>query len=248
MPTPFIYRIGQTGTGLSQAEMDNNMRAVYDHMSGYGFSLKAICGMIGCFVEESSMNPGIYETGHGGDLSNLPYFPGGMGLGQWTDYPAYTAQYPNPLPWSAQREGRNWYDGEFQCWLCSMANDSSYTSMGYGQGPRWGWLTDSSWPSIAWNTFKTWNGSIYDAVTYWFYDFEWHWWEIPTWVDFNARTAWGQYAYELLSGLTPDPPGPWPGPPGPGPWPEPEPGPGPYFPGEYKWWLFLRNYKIKKGN
>ena len=60
--------------------------------------------------------------------------------------------------------------------------------------------------------------SIRDAVTYWFYDFEWHYWEIPGWVDFEARVRWGQYAYDLFHGLSPDPPGPGPGP-GPGPTP-----------------------------
>ena len=54
--------------------------------------------------------------------------------------------------------------------------------------------------------------SITDAVTYWFYDLEWHASGIPSWVDFPARIAWGEYAYQLMQGHTPDPPGPGPGP------------------------------------
>ena len=59
MAYTFVYRIGGSGTGISQADQDNNMKAIYDRMSGYGFTLQAVCGMIGCFHEESGMNPGI---------------------------------------------------------------------------------------------------------------------------------------------------------------------------------------------
>lgn len=213
MPREFIYRIGGTGTPFSQAEKDNNIIAIYDQLTAYGFSMKAIAGMCGCFHEESGFNPAIYETSHGGNLNNLPYFAGGMGLAQWTDYPAYTAQYPNPLPWAAQHDNKNWYDGAFQCFLMSKATDPVYTDMGYGQGARWGWQTSSRYPSISWDAFKTFDGSIRDAVTYWFYCFEWHYWEIPDWVDFEARVRWGEYAYELMQGHTPDPPFPPPDPP-----------------------------------
>lgn len=220
MPRSFVYVIGGTGTGLpSQADVDNNILCIMDNLEGlYGWSKIAIAGACGCFYEESHMNPGIYETGHGGTLNNLPYFPGGMGLAQWTDYPAYSGEYPNPLPWSADQEGQLWYDGNFQCWLMNKADDANYTSMGYGQGPRWGWLTSNTYPSISFTAYKAGNMSVEDAVTYWFYDYEWHYHEIPSWVDFPARVAWGQYAYDLMQGLSPEPPGPGPGP-GPGPTP-----------------------------
>lgn len=206
MPLTWAYVIGGSGTPFSQAQKDNNIMCIYGCMKQYGWSDIAIAGACGCFHEESGFNPGIYETSHGGTINNLPYFPGGMGLAQWTDYPAYTAQYPNPLPWSAQRENRNWYDGNFQCWLLTKAADDDYTSMGYGQGPRWGWLTSGSYPSISFANYKTFNGSIRDAVTYWFYDLEWHSSGIPSWVDFEARVRWGQYAYDLFHGETPTPP------------------------------------------
>ena len=221
MPRQFVYVIGGSGTGLpSQSDVDNNILCIMDNLEGlYGWSKKAIAGACGCFYEESGMNPGIYETSHGGNLNNLPYFPGGMGLAQWTDYPPYTSQYPNPLPWSAQQESQQWYDGNFQCWLMTKADDANYTSMGYGQGARWGWMTSSSYPSISFSNYKTNTSmSVEDAVKYWFFDFEWHYYEIPSWVDFPARVAWGEYAYALMQGQTPEPPGPGPGP-GPGPTP-----------------------------
>ena len=218
MPRTFVYKIGGSGTALSQTDQDNNIRCIYDELKGnYGWSDEAIAGACGCFHEESGFNPGIYETSHGGTLNNLPYFPGGMGLAQWTDYPAYTAQYPNPLPWAAMKDGYNWYDGRYQCFLMTKATDTTYTDMGIGQGARWGWQTSSRYPSTPFETYiHNSSMSIRDAVKYWFYDFEWHYWEIPEWVDFEARVRWGQYAYDLFHGLSPDPPGPGPGP-GPGP-------------------------------
>lgn len=214
MTRNFVYRIGGTGTTLTQSEVDNNILCIYDQLAGnYGWSKQAIAGACGCFYEESNMNPGIYETSHGGNLNNLPYFAGGMGLAQWTDYPAYTATYPNPLPWAGQRDNQNWYDGIFQCYLLTKATDPTYTDMGYGQGARWGWQTSNSYPSISFENYKyNTSMSIRDAVTYWFYDLEWHSSTYPDWVDFEARARWGQYAYDLMSGETPDPPGPGPGP------------------------------------
>lgn len=202
----FAYKLGGTGTSLTKEEIDNNILCIYGAMKGYGFSDEAIAGMCGCFYEESGMNPAIYETSHGGNLDRPPYFAGGMGLAQWTDYPAYQGKYPNPLWWSAIRETFLWYSGTFQCWLLTKADDASYTSMGYGQGPRWGWQTSSSYPSITFSEYKKFSGSIRDAVTYWFYCLEWHSSGIPEWVNFEARVQWGQYAYDLFHGLTPEVP------------------------------------------
>lgn len=207
MAIEWVYRIGGTGTVLSQEEQDNNILCCYGALSQYGFSPTAIAGACGCFQQESSYNPGIYETSHGGTLNNLPYFPGGMGLAQWTDYPAYTAQYPNPLPWSADREGELWYNGNFQCWLLTKADDPNYTAMGYGQGTRWGWQTSNAYPSISFDAYKQFNGSVREAVTYWFYCLEWHSSGIPEWVDFEERVRQGEYAYRLITGKDPEVPG-----------------------------------------
>ena len=203
----WVIKIGGTGTGLTQEEKDNNILCIYGALSKYGWTKEAIAGACGCFHEESGFNPGIYETSHGGNLNNLPYFPGGMGLAQWTDYPAYTARYPNPLPWSAQREGENWYNGNFQCWLLTKCDDSSYTSMGYGQGPRWGWQKSSSYPSIDFNTYIHANNISVDMMTeYWFYDMEWHYWDVPAGY-LEARKEWANYAYDLMQGKDPVEPG-----------------------------------------
>lgn len=199
----FVYKIGGSGTGISEADQRQNVSAIQAVLTGYGWNLTAIAGAVGCFVEESGLNPGIYETSHGGDLSNLPYFPGGMGLAQWTDYPAYTATYPNPLPWSANKEKKNWWDGNFQCWLLTKADDDAYTSMGYGQGPRWGWQTSSSYPSISFSEYQKLNGNtgadIDKATEFWFYDMEWHYSQQGE-LYLPQRKAAARKWYEYMSG------------------------------------------------
>ena len=53
MAREFVYRIGGSGTGLTQAEVDNNIMCIYDQLAGnYGWSTKAIAGACGCFYEE----------------------------------------------------------------------------------------------------------------------------------------------------------------------------------------------------
>lgn len=204
----WVVKIGGTNTPMNQDEQNNNAECFMGLMSKtYGWSLEAICGALGCFHEESMMNPGVYETSHGGNLNNLPYFPGGMGLAQWTDYPAYTATYPNPLPWSANREGEDWWNGNFQGWLLTKADDNSYTAMGYGQGPRWGWQQSSSYPSIPFSQYvKETNYSIELMTEYWFFDMEWHYSEVPSGY-LTARKEWANYFYDYLQGKDPDIPG-----------------------------------------
>lgn len=209
MARQFVYKIGGSGTLLTQEEIDNNILCIFNELSYHGFSKKAIAGACGCFHEESGFNPGIYETRHQSDLSTLPYFKGGMGLAQWTDYPAYSGTYPNPLPWSAEQESRNWYDGAFQCWLLTKADDNEYTSMGYGQGPRWGWQR-GSYPYIPYGVYKVFDGDVAEAVIYWFFCMEWHSPSVPPEVSLEERIRWGQYAYDLIEGRDPEPPEPIP--------------------------------------
>ena len=63
---------------LSDPEMQNNAKIIYDYLTEKGWSINAICGMLGNMQSESTINPGIWE-------SLIPY-EGGFGLVQWTPY------------------------------------------------------------------------------------------------------------------------------------------------------------------
>ena len=68
---------------LSQAEMIINAKFIYNYLGSRGWSLNAICAMLGNMQSESTINPGIWE--------NLNEGVGpGFGLVQWTPYTKYT--------------------------------------------------------------------------------------------------------------------------------------------------------------
>lgn len=87
----FIYNpIDFEGTGLpdvepitgnrflTQAEMENNARYIWNYLGSRGWSINAVAGMLGNMQTESTINPGIWENLNEGNTS------GGFGLVQWT--------------------------------------------------------------------------------------------------------------------------------------------------------------------
>ena len=173
----WITKISDTATGgtLNQQEMENNALAVREILGlTYGWSLAAIAGALGNMQAESTLNPGACEIGRGIPQNGQLLYGGGLGLIQWTDYPAYSATKPHPLLWYADHVGGRWYDGDLQCNLLLYADDPTITSCGLDEGPRWGWQTSSSYPSISFDNYKNFDGSADEAAVYWFYDMEWH--------------------------------------------------------------------------
>ena len=69
---------------LTEAEMENNARIIYDIFSAKGWTVNAIAGMLGNMQRESTLSPGIWE-------GLQPYPPGGgYGLVGWTPYTRIT--------------------------------------------------------------------------------------------------------------------------------------------------------------
>ena len=66
---------------LTESEMHANGIEIYQYFSSYGWSINAICAMLGNMQSESGVNPGIWE--------GLTPFGGGYGLVQWTPYSKY---------------------------------------------------------------------------------------------------------------------------------------------------------------
>lgn len=69
---------------LSQSEMETNVTYIYRYLSIRGWTINAICGMLGNIQAESSINPGRWQS------DNVGNYSGGYGLVQWTPASKYT--------------------------------------------------------------------------------------------------------------------------------------------------------------
>ena len=75
--------IGES-VALTSSQMLLNARYIYSYLIDRGWSLNAICGMLGNLQAESSMNPGRWQSNDVGNTSL------GYGLVQWTPSTKYT--------------------------------------------------------------------------------------------------------------------------------------------------------------
>ena len=203
----FIIRVSDNPTvyTLTEAEKQNNAKLIYNALSSYGWNLTAISGALGNMTRESTLNPGACETGRGIPRGTSQHYAGGLGLIQWTDYPAYSGNV-NPLLWYAVQVGRNWYDGALQCYLLNECDNPDITDCGMGEGPRWGWQ-QGPWPSITYAAYKSYSGTPEDAAMYFYHCCEAH-----TILDdgtLTARKQWARYWYDYFTGTVPEPPDPF---------------------------------------
>lgn len=91
---------------LSQAEMENNAEIIYGYFNNQGWTLEAICGMLGNFQRESTINPGIWQN-------LMVAESNGYGLAQWTPS-------TNVTNWLRQ-QGYAIDDGTAQCeWIVTQ--------------------------------------------------------------------------------------------------------------------------------
>lgn len=63
---------------LSQTEMETNASYIWFYLENLGWTINAVCGMLGNMQTESSINPGIWQNLDEGNLEL------GYGLVQWT--------------------------------------------------------------------------------------------------------------------------------------------------------------------
>lgn len=94
MPDGGILRPKALGSGLSwiipnpsrplsRAEMENNAKCVWGYLHAKGWSLNAVCGMLGNMQSESTINPNRWQ----GDVYQAqPVESQGFGLVQWTPW------------------------------------------------------------------------------------------------------------------------------------------------------------------
>lgn len=203
----WVYRVSDQASQveLTQPEKENNAIIIFSQLTYAGWSLSAIAGFLGCISLESTFNPGSCELNRGIPVAGSDYYAGGLGLAGWTDLPAYTATYPHPVLWNANRLDVDWWDGDFQIEMLKHSTDPLWIECGTGAS-RWGWnmgivIPDQlSWNDYIHNTYTP-ERSAYN----WFYQYQVGTYPDPT-GTLPTRQANARYWYDWLSGISPLPP------------------------------------------
>ena len=164
---------------LSLEEMQNNALIIYNYFTEKGWSINAICGMLGNMQAESTINPGIWQSlieGSGGG--------GGWGLVQWTPWTNFTN-------W-ADSKGYSHDDGYAQCeWIETQTKAT-------GQ-----WIQTASYP-ITWDNFKVSVGTPEWLAYAFLFNFE-----RPASLDKPERQTQARYWYDYITNgehpITPTP-------------------------------------------
>lgn len=145
---------------LTQTEQDNNAREVYNYLSSLSYSKNTIYAILGNMVQESTINPNVWESFQEGDTSV------GYGLCQWTPM-------SNLQNYLANVGITDWQNGDNQLYM--LTTDSSH----------WGNSGDPNAPSftppITWNEFKVSTLSVETLTSYFMY-----YWERPSY-DVNIN-------------------------------------------------------------
>lgn len=163
---------------LSTSEMQNNAILVWQYFGSRGWSLNAVCAMLGNMQTESTINPGIWES--------LVVQGGGYGLVQWTPYTKYSE-------WA----GTDWQNnGDKQCERIMYERDN---------GLQWFRNPSVSVPdppiTFAEFSVSTFPVDILANYFLWYY-------EHPADPDQPNRAEQALAWYEFLVGIDPNPPSP----------------------------------------
>lgn len=200
-------------TALSSAEMYENARYIawYLLSKNSGWTLNSICGMLGNWQSESTINPNRVETSQKDRWDNWGNY--GFGLAQWT--PWYTKQNEKTGEWydPANYHGTN--NPTYGYWaiqngyttnttsggtIGKMEPQLDYMNIGYG-----GYKTTSTFPmSFAEFKASTWEASELAKVYYVNYERSkaGQYGNRPA----NAANWWDKLVDEFGGGVTPRPP------------------------------------------
>ena len=75
----WTYKISNRPNPLTQSEMEGNAEEIYGQLYNYGWTVNAICGVLGNMQWESYINPAQTQNYH-----EINYTSGGYGLVMWT--------------------------------------------------------------------------------------------------------------------------------------------------------------------
>lgn len=171
VPTEWVYG----NRYLTKTEMENNALLVWNYFGARGWTLEAVCGMLGNMQVESTINPGLWY----GFIVGGPSY----GLTQWDPYTKYSN-------WA----GEGWENnGDKQCERIQYEVDNGLQ-----------WFSNSAAPIVNPPiTFREFSVSTLDVETLANY-FLWYY-EHPADAIQPVRAKNARRWYEFLSGVTPYP-------------------------------------------
>ena len=188
-------------TALNSEEMKVNAKFVWNYLGSRGWSLDAVCGMLGNFEAESTINSNRVENSQKDRCPNWGNY--GFGVAQWT--PWYTKQKPDGSWYDAAN-----YHGSNNPTYGYWAEQNGYTVAADGSGtignfePQLDYLNANLGTSSGktWvQNYKTTSAGPEQAAKDFYVYYEKS--EAGTWATRPAKALkW----YEYLSGSTPQPP------------------------------------------
>lgn len=168
---------------LSSAEMQNNARIIYEYLLEKGWSVNAICAVIGNMEVESKINPNVWE-------SLTVNINRGYGLVQWTPSTKLS-------DWCAEN-GLDYTDGYAQLERIIYESDNGIQ---WFQNPA---VTPPN-PPITFKQFTTSNLPLETLANYWCW-----YYEHPAEEYLYGRGQYALYWYSYLTGEDPPTPTPTP--------------------------------------
>jgi len=175
----------------SQEAIDNATR-IYDILSGYGWTLNAVAGLLGNMCIESGLNPWRWQNDHIGASTGSPWTSSGYGLVQFT--PA--SKYIN----DSRAKSFDGYGPNFSD-IPGSVNDGSAQLEFVDKYADY--IKTASYP-LTYAEYKASSKDPEYLAEAWLYNYERP--KDPS-ASIASRKANAKYWYETLSGVTPTPPG-----------------------------------------
>lgn len=180
------------GFANDSTEALDNATLIYGILSGYGWTLNAVAGLLGNVCVESGLNPWRWQNNHIGASTGSPWTSSGYGLVQFTPASKYiddsrAQSFEGYGPNFSDRKGSA-NDGDAQLEFVDKYADYAKTD---------------AYPL----TYAQYKASTADAeylAAAWLYNYERP--ADPS-ASIASRKANAKYWYEALSGVTPTPPG-----------------------------------------
>lgn len=187
--------LGSSDWGVTPANdyQKHNATQIRNYLQNNGFTLNAVCGILGCMQTESYLSPSCIEGGSWSAIPNnsqLSSYQKGIGLVQWTS----TSAPPQKLIAFCDRYSLVWYHGNSQLFRIKRERETDIQFNKWTvDGVRWDWETFASSTIDPAQLAKVWD----------------YCYEVSAHVALEARKRNATQWFNYFQG---SPPGPGPGP------------------------------------